>query len=64
MTHPADVGRPAHAPEHARDLQVRLYRQIGISAVAAALRFTTQPDPAARPSAKPVEQETGKRIAA
>ncbi len=32
-------------PEDARDLQARLYREIGISAVAAALRFTTQPEP-------------------
>ena len=32
--------------EDARDLQAKLYREIGISAVAAALRFTTQPDPA------------------
>ena len=32
--------------EDARDLQLRLYREIGISAVAAALRFTTQPEPA------------------
>ncbi|MDX7953572.1 hypothetical protein P7D22_20620 [Lichenihabitans sp. Uapishka_5] len=30
--------------EDARDLQAKLYREIGISAVAAALRFTTQPD--------------------
>ncbi len=30
--------------ETARDLQAKLYREIGISAVAAALRFTTQPD--------------------
>ena len=38
--------------EDARDLQAKLYREIGISAVAAALRFTTQPDPAPRaPSA-------------
>lgn len=35
--------------QDARDLQARLYREIGISAVAAALRFTTQPDPAASP---------------
>ena len=34
--------------QDARDLQARLYREIGISAVAAALRFTTQPDPAPR----------------
>jgi hypothetical protein len=32
-------------PEDARDLQARLYRDIGISAVAAALRFTKQPEP-------------------
>ena len=30
--------------EDARDLQAKLYREIGISAVAAALRFTSQPD--------------------
>ena len=30
--------------ETARDLQAKLYREIGISAVAAALRFTTRPD--------------------
>ncbi len=34
--------------EDARDLQAKLYREIGISAVAAALRFTTQPEPAPR----------------
>ena len=34
--------------EDARALQAKLYREIGISAVAAALRFTTQPDPAPR----------------
>ncbi|UDL94834.1 MULTISPECIES: hypothetical protein [Lichenihabitans] len=38
---------PAQGPkgEDARDLQTRLYREIGISAVAAALRFTTQTEP-------------------
>ena len=30
--------------EDARSLQAKLYREIGISAVAAALRFTTQPE--------------------
>ena len=30
--------------EDARELQAKLYREIGISAVAAALRFTSQPD--------------------
>ena len=34
--------------EDARDLQAKLYREIGISAVAAALRFTTQPDSVVR----------------
>ena len=37
--------------EDARDLQAKLYREIGISAVAAALHFTTQPDPAPRAQA-------------
>ena len=41
---PPDAGRP----EDTRDLQARLYREIGISAVAAALRFVTQPEPGAR----------------
>lgn len=35
--------------ENARDLQAQLYREIGISAVAAALRFTNQPEPVKRP---------------
>ena len=43
MTHDTDPRR-----EDARDLQAKLYREIGISAVAAALHFTTQPDPAPR----------------
>ena len=65
MTQTIGAGTLAPAPEHARDLQTRLYREIGISAVAAALRFTTQPDPAPRPMAKPAGQDhLGKRIAA
>ena len=55
MTSPIGAGTLAPAPEHARDLQARLYREIGISAVAAALRFTTQPDPVSRRTAKPAE---------
>lgn len=43
MTHDTTPRR-----EDARDLQSKLYREIGISAVAAALHFTTQPDPAPR----------------
>lgn len=40
-------------PQHdARDLQARLYREIGISAVAAALRFVNQPDPGKAPAAE------------
>lgn len=35
----------SHKIEDARDLQAKLYREIGISAVAAALRFTSLPDP-------------------
>lgn len=46
MTEPV---KAAPRREDARDLQAKLYREIGISAVAAALRFTTQPEPAARP---------------
>lgn len=41
--------------ENARDLQHKLYREIGISAVAAALRFTNQPDtPAVAQPAAPL----------
>ena len=36
--------------EEARDVQARLYREIGITAVAAALRFTTQPEPVEWPT--------------
>ncbi len=39
------LGTAKPQSEEARDLQARLYREIGISAVAAALRFTKQPDP-------------------
>lgn len=42
--------KPAQpASEDARDLQLRLYREIGISAVAAALRFASLPEPGTRP---------------
>ena len=47
------AGHDPVAPQHdARDLQARLYREIGISAVAAALRFVNQPDPGKAPAAK------------
>ena len=45
MTNPTPAQATQPKVEHARDLQARLYREIGISAVAAALHFTTQPDP-------------------
>jgi hypothetical protein len=50
--------------ESARDLQATLYREIGISAVAAALRFTTQPEPGQRQpeagqTAQPEERRAG-----
>ena len=49
----------------ARDLQLRLYREIGISAVAAALRFTTQPDPRPHGMDKPAGRpHVGKTLAA
>lgn len=44
MTHMQSRVPQARKIEDARDLQAKLYREIGISAVAAALRFTTQPD--------------------
>lgn len=43
MQHKSALNHPK--AKDARDLQVHLYREIGISAVTAALRFTTQPDP-------------------
>lgn len=50
-----DGSTPAPRREDARDLQLKLYREIGISAVAAALRFTTQPDPRPRAVDKPAD---------
>ena len=44
----------------ARDLQAQLYRDIGISAVAAALRFTTQPEPPARAGRRAVGHAAGR----
>ena len=45
----------------ARDLQAKLYREIGISAVAAALLFTTQPEPAARAAVVDEKAQPGYR---
>jgi hypothetical protein len=43
-----DIRQPI---EYARDLQLRLYREIGISAVAAALNVSVEPpEPVAKPS--------------
>ena len=44
MAHMQDRKPQARKIEDARDLQTKLYREIGISAVAAALRFSNQPD--------------------
>jgi hypothetical protein len=49
----AQTNPDAVKTENARDLQARLYREIGISAVAAALRFTALPDPGAEKPAEP-----------
>ncbi len=54
MTTPADAMPATHQPSDARELQARLYREIGISAVTAALRFVNQPDPNAK---APVERD-------
>ncbi len=59
-----DAKTAAPRREDARDLQAKLYREIGVSAVAAALLFTTKPDPAPRaagvdkPGAKPHVAQT------
>ena len=50
-----ECSAPAPRRKDARDLQLQLYREIGISAVAAALRFTTQPDPRPRAVDKPAD---------
>ena len=50
-----DISASAPPRKDARDLQIQLYREIGISAVAAALRFTTQPDPRPRAMDKPAD---------
>ncbi len=53
MRNPDHSDESVRSAAQARDLQARLYREIGISAVAAALRFTTQPEPAAtKPAAE------------
>ena len=45
ITKPTPADSAPQNTEDARELQARLYREIGIAAVAAALRFTTQSDP-------------------
>jgi hypothetical protein len=44
MSHTSSRQPQARKIEDARDLQSKLYREIGISAVAAALRFVNQPE--------------------
>jgi hypothetical protein len=51
MNQQNEAEQPAPQPGGARDLQSKLYREIGISAVAAALEF------AKRPKAKPIEPD-------
>ena len=48
MSQPSANETHSQPVEDARELQAKLYREIGISAVAAALLFTTRPDPAPR----------------
>lgn len=48
MMQPSASQTESQPVEDARELQAKLYREIGISAVAAALLFTTRPDPAPR----------------
>ena len=48
MSAEVQADRAPAKPDDARELQARLYREIGISAVAAALRFTNQPEPGTR----------------
>ena len=48
MSQPSADETHSQPVEDARELQAKLYREIGISAVAAALLFTTRPDPAPR----------------
>ena len=50
---PADDIAPTERQD-ARDLQAQLYREIGISAVAAALSFVNPPDP---PAARPPDRD-------
>jgi hypothetical protein len=53
-----DATNAAPRREDARDLQAKLYREIGVSAVAAALMFTTKPDSLVRTAGmdKPAEK--------
>lgn len=51
---------PSGAPEDARALLARLYREIGISAVTAALQLTDLPEAQAKP-ARQLDKETAQR---
>ena len=67
MRNPDHSDESVRSAAQVRDLQARLYREIGISAVAAALRFTTQPEPAtAKPAADdgPMPAPRGRRTLA
>ncbi|MGI3902561.1 MAG: hypothetical protein ACRYGP_16465 [Janthinobacterium lividum] len=61
-----DAINAAPRREDARDLQAKLYREIGVSAVAAALMFTTKPDSLVRSATvdKPADKAHFARIRA
>ncbi len=66
MTNKAVSPRPHVPEEDIRDLLARLYREIGISAVAAALEVTSKPDDKTK-SADPgaaLQAASGKDLAA
>ena len=50
-----DISASAPPRKDARDLQIQLYREIGISAVAAARRVPPQPEPGPRARDKPAD---------
>ena len=51
-SHPIDASQ--QKAKDARELQARLYREIGISAVAAALCSSTKPDSSKQPALHPL----------
>lgn len=64
MTDTVSSSRPTRPTEDVRDLLARLYRDIGISAVAAALAVTTTKKPATRDIRDGIPGGIGKDLAA